>query len=63
MIASIVIDGERSRPAVTYILLLSSHTVPQRLHPFPAKNSEDHHERMEEVREIPSVGRPEIFIL
>lgn len=29
------------------------HTIPKRLNPLPTKNSEDHHERMEKVVEIP----------
>lgn len=35
----------------------SSHTVPQRLNPFTAQNSEYHHERMEEIIEIPAWNR------
>ena len=38
----------------SYRFSLNSHTVPQWFYPLPAQNSEDHHERMEEIGKIPS---------
>ena len=36
-----------------YHSCFSSHAIPQRLDPFSTKNTEDHHERVEKVSEIP----------
>ena len=37
----------------TYPRLFRPHAIPERLHPFSAQDAEDHHEGVEEIREIP----------
>jgi hypothetical protein len=54
-------DRTRSASAqrLAYPFLLGAHAIPQRLHPFAAKDAKYHHERMEEVGEIPSAEERE----
>lgn len=44
-------DEEASLRAIN---LFCSHTVPQGFNPLPAQDTEDHHERVEEIIEVPS---------
>lgn len=41
------------RGAATYVFLVRPHAVPQGFDPLAAQNAENHHERVEEVVEIP----------
>ena len=38
---------------LSYHFRLGSHAVPQWFDPFPAQDSENHHERMKEIGKIP----------
>ena len=48
--------------APTHRILLSSHAVPQRLNPLSTQYPKHHHERVEEVTEIPSIKQNGCFI-
>ena len=43
-----------------YPIFLSPHAVPEWLHPFSTQNAKDHHERVEEISEIPPEIREKI---
>jgi len=48
--------------APTHRILLSSHAVPQWLNPLSTQYPKHHHERVEEVTEIPSIKQNGCFI-